>query len=87
LKSGDSHEPVAAPVVDELSEGADAKSGATPEIIPLASRTKEGMADLVEVLKGLPGEHAVPCKTQSPLLDVPATDQFLLNLETSTCRP
>ncbi|EIE23140.1 hypothetical protein COCSUDRAFT_47508 [Coccomyxa subellipsoidea C-169] len=54
LSPGDTHEAVS-PINEEGAEEADAKSGATPAIIPLASRTKEGMADLVKVLQGLPG--------------------------------
>ncbi len=57
LSPGDTHEAVS-PINEEGAEEADAKSGATPAIIPLASRTKEGMADLVKVLQGLPGVHA-----------------------------
>lgn len=54
LKGGESHEPTATPAV---TEGSEESNGATPEIIPLAMRTKEGMADLVKVLKSLPGEQ------------------------------
>ncbi len=63
LKNCGSSEPKPTAKVTEITEGEEApaeaateeKDGATSEIIPLATRTKEGMAALVKVLKGLPG--------------------------------
>ena len=43
--------------ITEEAAAAEEESGSTPEIIPLSARTKEGMADLVKVLKALPGQH------------------------------
>lgn len=60
LKSCGSSEPKPTATVTEIAEGEEAaeeKSGATSEIIPLATRTKEGMAALVKVIKGLPGRQ------------------------------
>lgn len=48
-------------VIEEATEQENAEAaGATAEIIPLATRTKEGMANLVKVLKGLPGVQSIP---------------------------
>lgn len=63
LKNCGSSEPQLSAKVTEITEGEEAPAetateeaqGATSEIIPLATRTKEGMAALVKVLKGLPG--------------------------------
>ena len=68
LKNCGSSEPKATAKVTEITEGEEApaeaaieeKDGATSEIIPLATRTKEGMAALVKVLKGLPGRGPTP---------------------------
>ena len=65
LKNGGSSEPKPTATVTEIAEGEEApaeapateeKAGSTSEIIPLATRTKEGMAALVKVIQGLPGE-------------------------------
>ncbi|CAK0786732.1 hypothetical protein CVIRNUC_009946 [Coccomyxa viridis] len=60
LKNGGSSEPKPSATVTEITEAEGAQAaaegaGATPEIIPLATRTKEGMAELVKTLKNLPG--------------------------------
>ena len=70
LKNGGSSEPKPSATVTEITEGEGAQAaaedaegaGATPEIIPLATRTKEGMAELVKTLKNLPGQslHSPP---------------------------
>ncbi len=68
LKNCGSSEPKPTAKVTEITEGEEApaeaateeKDGATSEIIPLATRTKEGMAALVKVLKGLPGRAPTP---------------------------
>ena len=67
LKNYGSSEPKPTAKVTEITEGEEAQAetaaeeaqGATSEIIPLATRTKEGMAALVKVLKGLPGRAYV----------------------------
>ncbi len=69
LKNYGSSEPKPSATVTEIPEGEEAETqalteenaGATSEIIPLATRTKEGMAALVKVLQGLPGEAAGSC--------------------------
>ena len=66
LKNYGSSEPKPSATVTEIPEGEEAETeapteenaGTTSEIIPLATRTKEGMAALVKVLKGLPGRRA-----------------------------
>ena len=63
LKNCGSSEPKPTAEITEVADGEEATAeaateeteGATSEIIPLATRTKEGMAALVKVLKGLPG--------------------------------
>ena len=66
LKNYGSSEPKPSATVTEIPEAEKAETeapteentGSTSEIIPLATRTKEGMAALVKVLKGLPGRRA-----------------------------
>ena len=71
LKNCGSSEPKPTAKVTEITEGEEATAeaateeaqGATSEIIPLATRTKEGMAALAKILKGLPGRaptHGLP---------------------------
>lgn len=77
LKEGGSFERLAPAVVVEEGKDADAEesaeSGSTPEIIPLATRTKEGMAALVKVLQELPGVHtALVCVPAEIALGNPA---------------
>jgi hypothetical protein len=65
LKNYGSSEPKPSATVTEIPEAEEAETEApteensrgTSEIIPLATRTKEGMAALVKVLKGLPGRR------------------------------
>lgn len=66
LKNCGSSEPKPTATITEIPEGketpaeadAEEKHGSTSDIIPLATRTKEGMAALVKILKGLPGRAA-----------------------------
>ena len=76
LRNCGSSEPKPTAQVTEIAEGEEATAeaatgetqGATSEIIPLATRTKEGMAALVKVLKGLPGN--APCLISPRLSDI-----------------
>lgn len=63
LKNYGSSEPKPSATVTEIPEAetevpTEENTGSTSEIIPLATRTKEGMAALVKVLKSLPGRRA-----------------------------
>ena len=91
LKSGGSSEPKPSATVTEITEAEGAQAaaegaGATPEIIPLATRTKEGMAELVKTLKNLPGQWLhfppllPPMKVVVHLTVIPAVSVLQENL-------
>ena len=96
LKNGGSSEPKPSATVTEIqeAEGAEAAAedtegtGATPEIIPLATRTKEGMAELVKTLKNLPGQLVIPtvtaphehCHASEKPLPVSVLYEYMLHL-------